>query len=173
MPITLDQNLRGRILDVGGGGEGVIGRRWGRQVTAIDNRQEELDEAPDCCEKRLMDAAALDFPDAAFDHVTCFFSLLFMDRDTQAQAIREAVRVLRSGGCLHIWDTPVVQAAPEPFLIDLDIDIAGTPLHTTYGIIKEDAAQSAAGFTAMAKAAGLTPEAAETDGRTFYLRFYK
>ena len=120
-----------------------------------------------------MDAAALDFPNAAFDHVTCFFSLLFMDRDTQAQAIREAARVLRPGGCLHIWDTPVVQAAPEPFLIDLDIDIAGTMLHTTYGIIKEDAVQSAAGFTAMAKAAGLAPETAEMDGRTFYLRFHK
>ena len=91
MSITLDQNLCGRILDVGGGGEGVIGRRWGRQVTAIDNRQDELDETPDCCEKLLMDAAALDFPNAAFDHVTCFFSLLFMDRDTQAQAIREAL----------------------------------------------------------------------------------
>ena len=50
MTITLNQDLQGRILDLGGGGEGVVGRRWGRQVTAIDNRQEELDEAPDCCE---------------------------------------------------------------------------------------------------------------------------
>ena len=58
-------------------------------------------------------------------------------------------------------------------LIDLAVDITGTPLHTTYGIIKEDAVQSAAGFTAMAKAAGLAPETAETDGRTFYLRFHK
>lgn len=173
MTITLNQDLQGRILDLGGGGEGVVGRRWGRQVTAIDNRQEELDEAPDCCAKRLMDAAALDFPDAAFDHVTCFFSLLFMDRDTQARAIREAARVLRHGGCLHIWDALVEQAAPDPFLIDLDIEIAGTPLHTTYGILKEDGAQSAGGFTAMAEAAGLRPEAAETSGRTFYLRFHK
>ena len=33
------------MLDIGGGGEGVIGRLYGRQVVAIDNRQEELDEA--------------------------------------------------------------------------------------------------------------------------------
>lgn|GEM_PF-1587750 len=35
-----------RILDLGGGGEGVIGQLRGRQVTAVDIRQEELDEAP-------------------------------------------------------------------------------------------------------------------------------
>ena len=43
--IKLQADLRGSILDIGGGGEGVIGRLYGRQVVAIDNRQEELDEA--------------------------------------------------------------------------------------------------------------------------------
>lgn len=44
--ITLSRDLHGSILDIGGGGEGVIGLLYGSQVTAIDNRQEELDEAP-------------------------------------------------------------------------------------------------------------------------------
>lgn len=37
--IQLNRELAGKILDIGGGGEGIIGRLYGRQVTAIDNRQ--------------------------------------------------------------------------------------------------------------------------------------
>ena len=44
--LWLTQALTGSILDVGGGGEGIIGRRYGPAVTVIDNCQEELDEAP-------------------------------------------------------------------------------------------------------------------------------
>lgn len=47
MILPLRKELDGEILDVGGGGEGTIGRLYGSQVTAIDNRQEELDEALD------------------------------------------------------------------------------------------------------------------------------
>ena len=47
--LWLTQELTGSILDVGGGGEGIIGRRYGSAVTVIDNRQEELDEAPCSC----------------------------------------------------------------------------------------------------------------------------
>lgn len=49
--LWLTQELTGSILDVGGGGEGIIGRRYGSAVTVIDNRQEELDEAPCSCPK--------------------------------------------------------------------------------------------------------------------------
>ena len=63
MKIVLQKELQGKILDIGGGGEGIIGRLYGPQVIAIDYRQDELDEAPASCEKRLMDATALDFAD--------------------------------------------------------------------------------------------------------------
>ena len=49
--IILEHELEGSILDIGGGGEGTIGRLYGTQVIAIDNRQEELDEAPEGFEK--------------------------------------------------------------------------------------------------------------------------
>ena len=42
--IELHKELIGTILDIGGGGEGVIGQLYGEQVVAIDNSQEELDE---------------------------------------------------------------------------------------------------------------------------------
>lgn len=68
--LWLTQELTGSILDVGGGGEGIIGRRYGSAVTVIDNRQEELDEAPCSCRKLRMDAASLAFADASFENVT-------------------------------------------------------------------------------------------------------
>ena len=46
MIINIDYDLKGSILDIGGGGEAIIGQMYGDRVTAIDNRQEELEEAP-------------------------------------------------------------------------------------------------------------------------------
>lgn len=144
--LRLTHTLTGPILDLGGGGDGIIGRIYGQQAVAIDNRQEELDEAPDGPQKLLMDAAALTFDDASFQHVTAFFSFMYMPRSIQTQAISQAARVLRPGGTLHVWDAEIISAFPEPFLIELDIDADGTPVHTTYGIVKEDAAQDADHF---------------------------
>ena len=74
MKLSLQKDLTEPILDLGGGGEGVIGLIYGGQVTAIDNRQEELDEAPKGPVKLVMDAAALAFAGGSFQTVTAFFS---------------------------------------------------------------------------------------------------
>lgn len=50
--IPLNRILQGRILDIGGGGEGIIGRLYREQVIAIDCCQQELDDAPDGFEKK-------------------------------------------------------------------------------------------------------------------------
>lgn len=92
--LSLKKDLIGPILDLGGGGEGVIGRIYGQQAVAIDNRQEELDEAPDGPKKLLMDASALAFAPGEFSHVTAFFSLMYMPSDIQGQVFAEAARVL-------------------------------------------------------------------------------
>jgi len=97
--LWLTQEPTGSILDVGGGGEGIIGRRYGSAVTVIDNRQEELDEAPCSCPKLRMDASSLSFAGASFENVTFFYSLMYMNRPVQSAAIAEAVRVLKPGGC--------------------------------------------------------------------------
>ena len=51
----------GLILDVGGGGEGVIGRLNGAQVVSVDTSAEELREAPGGPLKLVMDARELRF----------------------------------------------------------------------------------------------------------------
>lgn len=135
MEIKLDIKIDGKILDIGGGGEGIIGRLFKNCVTAIDNRQEELDEAPDCFEKRLMDATALDFEDETFDSVTAFYSFMFMDKDTAGKAAKEMERVLKKGGKIYIWDTEIPFAEKEPFCVDLKVFLPEETIDTTYGIM--------------------------------------
>ncbi len=95
-------------LDVGCG-EGTNTRklaRLGAKMCAVDvaptfiRHARELEEAdPHGIDFRVGDGAALPFPDGSFDFVTAFMSL--MDMPDQAQALREAHRVLRPGGFLQ------------------------------------------------------------------------
>jgi len=51
----------GFILDIGGGGEGIIGRLNGEQVVAIDKRLDELEETDNDALKIVMDESFLGF----------------------------------------------------------------------------------------------------------------
>lgn len=172
MRIAVDNTLRGKILDIGGGGEGVIGRVYGHQVTSIDNDKEELEEAPDVCDKILMDATSLSFGACEFDHVTAFYSLMYMTGEEQEKAIKEAFRVLKHGGTFHIWDTVISHAYPDPFTVSLNIDAGGTPIHTTYGIVKTDT-QDMELFISICQEAGMTLMQKTIGNGQFYLRFSK
>lgn len=165
-------DLRGRILDVGGGGECIIGRFFGNRVIAIDNRQEELDEAPDVCEKRVMDAAFLCFDAETFDTITFFYSLMYMDLDTQKQAMKEAARVLTSKGNLYVWDTDISSAFPEPYVVQLEIPIGPETIHTAYGIVKKDL-QNSNSITAVALSSGLRLQETRKEEGHFCLHFAK
>lgn len=170
--IRIDKILTGKILDIGGGGEGVISRVYRQQVTAIDTCQEELDEAPDICAKLLMDATSLSFGECTFDHVTAFYSLMYMSREEQKKAIQEVYRVLKQGGTFHIWDAVIPSAYPVPFNVDLEVDAAGTIVHTTYGIVKRDT-QNLELFIEMCRETGLVLSEKSSCNSHFYLRFFK
>lgn len=170
--LWLTQELTGSILDVGGGGEGIIGRRYGSAVTVIDNRQEELDEAPCSCPKLLMDASSLSFAGASFENVTFFYSLMYMKRPVQKAALVEAVRVLKPGGRLLLWDCEIACAYPEPFLAELDVRWAQERVCTTYGVVKSDP-QSMEDFLNLCRGNGLTLLKTETASGHFYLEFRK
>lgn len=167
--IRLEKTLTGSILDIGGGGEEVIGRLYGRQVTAIDNNEEELAEAPGNCRKLLMDAADLGFSDETFDHVTFFYSLMYMDGDTQEKALAEAARALRKGGSLNIWDADIIAEYPEPFLASLLINAGSSEIKVTYGVIMQGARQDAARFEAICSRLGLNRVSARAAGGHFHL----
>lgn len=170
--IELFRELNGNILDIGGGGEGIIGRLYREQVTAIDNRQEELDEAPDGFEKLLMDATDLRYADSSFDHVTFFFALMFMSTEEQKQAIMEAARVLKDSGEIHIWDCDIASAYPKPFCVDVEIQLPTEHITTTYGVGKLDT-QDISSIAKMCEDAGLTPIAQSEKENYFHMVLQK
>ncbi|MDR1664836.1 MAG: class I SAM-dependent methyltransferase [Clostridiales bacterium] len=128
--------LSGRVLDIGGGGEGIISRCVGGSVTAIDNRAEELAETADIGIKIIMDACDLKFLDGYFDHVTCFFSLMYMGLPQIEKFLGEAFRVLKKDGELRIWDAviPPKQDA-DVFVAQVAVKTPGREMvKTGYGV---------------------------------------
>ena len=172
MTIEIKETLTGSILDIGGGGEAVIGQIYKDRVTAIDNCEEELEEAPDCCSKQLMDATELLFPDDSFDNVTFFYTLMYMTTEEQQKSIREAARVLRAGKWMHIWDCDIRSAYPEPFVIDLDVKSGTLKIHTAYGIVKRDA-QSSDSIVHLLESAGLRIESLQEKDGQFHIQCRK
>ena len=98
--------------------------------------------------------------------------MMFMGTEEQKQAIGEAARVLENDGLLHIWDCDIASAYPEPFCVDVEIQLPTEHISTTYGIGKADA-QDRDTIAQMCRDAGLllVAESAGSDG--FYLCYEK
>ena len=115
----------GSIIDIGGGGEGVIAQAGGERVTAIDKRQSEIDEAIDKApEANWMVADALDLPfdNEEFDNATSFFSGMYMSHDDKREVIKEVYRVIKPSGEFWIWDSKI-RTKKKGFLIFLRISL--------------------------------------------------
>ena len=106
----------GYILDIGGGGEGVIGKLKGKQVIAIDPNRRELEEAAAGPLKIVMDATDLQFLDGTFSTTTSFFTLMYIKGSDHEQVFGEVYRVLAPGGRFLIWD--VVFPPEKSFVLD-------------------------------------------------------
>ena len=127
----------GWILDLGGGGEGVIGLLKGRNVVAIDRRESELDEAPAGPLKIVMDARELRFRDASFQHATAFFTMCYVSRDDHEAVLREVWRVLAPGGELRIWDVVFPERLPtgeDILVIPVVVELPHARVETAYGV---------------------------------------
>ena len=171
--IILKRDIAGRILDLGGGGEGVIGRVYGRAVTAIDICPDELADAPGDFERICMDARRLEFPDGCFDAATAFYFLMYLFPEDRGAVFSEAARVLKSGGRMYAWDAVYSSAFPEPHLVELDIDAAGEKISTAYGVLGEGMSLSRDGVLRCASEAGLELADERLAGEHFYLVFRK
>ena len=86
-----DVDLKGRILDIGGGGEGIIGQLKGERVVAIDRRESELKEAPGDYLKIIMDAKELKFLDETFETATAFFTLMYIPLENHQIVFQEII----------------------------------------------------------------------------------
>ncbi|MCL2321854.1 MAG: class I SAM-dependent methyltransferase [Oscillospiraceae bacterium] len=127
--------FNGSILDVGGGGEGIISQHSGNSVIVIDKYKSELEESPDIGVKIVMDACDLKFLDNSFDNITCFYSLMYMELYEIEKFSIEAGRVLKNGAFLWIWDVNMTLPVTDVFIVSLKIKVSDNIVITTgYGV---------------------------------------
>jgi len=167
----------GFILDIGGGGEGVIGKLKGRDVVAIDLRKDELEETDDGPLKIVMDARDLKFLDNSFNTATAFFSLMYIkSQEDQQKILEEACRVLKPGGYLHVWDVDLEQRPQtdkEFYIVILRYCVGEEETGTGYGQRWPEERRGEKYYIALAQAAGFQHISTRRNKHTFYMKFQK
>lgn len=160
----------GLILDIGGGGEGIIGRLKGDRVISIDLQREELEEAPPGPLKLVMDARAMAFLDESFETATAFFALMFVKSHDLNSVFREAFRILKPGGHFRVWDAMIPPRGNNPqevFVIRLNISLPDAHVQTGFGVRWAGREQSPAHFENLAAKAGFQVAECHECGQTF------
>jgi len=131
-----DFNADGFILDIGGGGEGVIGQLKGKQVVSIDSNKDELLEAANGPLKIVMDATELKFLDNSFSSVTAFYSLMYMTARDHERVFSEVFRVLKDEGLFRIWDIQLIhkKCMNKPgFAVPVEVILPDRKISVGYG----------------------------------------
>jgi ubiquinone/menaquinone biosynthesis C-methylase UbiE len=172
-----DFPAEGYILDVGGGGEGIIGILKGERVVAVDTHKCELEEAPAGPLKIVMDAAQLQFLDGAFGAATAFFSLMYVRETADLERIfGEVYRVLRASAPFLVWDALVPRREDETrslYGIPLTIHVAEREVCTGYGQPWPRQKRTRAFYLDLARKAGFRVVEQKARGRVFFMRLQK
>ncbi len=174
--VVEDFKADGCILDIGGGGEGIIGVLKGRQVVAIDLIKRELADAPPGPLKIVMDARDLKFLDGSFNTATAFFTFTYIQASDHEQVFKELSRVLVPGGRLLIWDVNFPKKADrqrEFALFPLTIHLPDKVVNTGYGVRWPADEQGLSQFASLAQKIGLKVLKQENRGGWFFLELQK
>ncbi|MBM7614337.1 class I SAM-dependent methyltransferase [Alkaliphilus hydrothermalis] len=175
--VTIEREINGdKILDIGGGGEGVIGLCYGKNVVAIDPRKDELEEAPDGPLKIVMDARELSFLENSFDAVTSFFTLMYISKKEHEKVFNEIYNVLKKDGEFVLWDTIIPKYdgdGKDIFVIQLEIITPAKLLKTGYGVSRKDTEQDIEYFVKLGQKIGFNVIKREKQDQIFKIVFKK
>ena len=168
-PIETD----GLILDIGGGGEGIIGKLNGKQVVAIDVDERELEETQNEALKVVMDATDLKFLPNSFDVCTAFFSLMYIPKKEHLKVFEEAYRVLKDNGRFLIWDVriPKLDKSYDRFVVPLELQLPNEKVETGYGVKLQT--QDSEHFKRLAQKARFKIGKEWSKDETFHLQLHK
>lgn len=169
-------DLNGRILDIGGGGEGIIGQLKGEQVIAIDKRKDELEEAKDSKNiKLVMDGKDLKFIDKTFDTTTVFFTMMYMPKADHKVVLEEIHRVLKDNGEVVIWDLVIPdrkENEKDIYVVPLAINIGDKTIETGYGAMWKKQ-QDLKYYLELIETVGFEISESKDYGDTFFIRAKK
>jgi ubiquinone/menaquinone biosynthesis C-methylase UbiE len=166
-------DTEGLILDIGGGGEGVVGKLNGKGVVAIDLYPSELEETENEALKIVMDATDMKFVASSFEVATSFFTLLYVEREKQEKVFSEVHRVLKEKGVFLIWDVRIpVRVEGKPFfMVRLEIELPDETVSTGYGV--RLAQQDVEHFKELAARTGFDVVGEWEKGEIFHLELVK
>jgi ubiquinone/menaquinone biosynthesis C-methylase UbiE len=133
-----DFHTNGLILDIGGGGEGLVSRIGGEKACVVDIRMSEIREAQihgAPANWFVGDGQSLCFKDSCFDVVTLWFSLGYMrEWDIKLRVLEEAKRVLTKKGEISIMGSKIPDST-ETFVFWAHFTLPdGSISQTGYGI---------------------------------------
>jgi ubiquinone/menaquinone biosynthesis C-methylase UbiE len=168
--VVNDFEARGYILDIGGGGEGIIGQMKPTQVIAVDLSKRELEEAPPGPLKIVMDATDLKFLDNSFETATAFFSLMYMRPEIQQRVFAEVFRVLTRGGRWIIWDAVIPRAlegGTRGPVFRFRFQLPGKVVNTGYGTFWPEAPMDLDYYKRLARETGFEIAKAEQQAGAF------
>lgn len=173
-----DVIFNGRVLDIGAGGEGIVGQIAGNQAIGIapEEHRKGLERAPGSGIKIMMDARDMKFLDNTFDTAAAFYTLMYIENKHHKTVFSEIYRVLKPGGECMIWDMVVPErkfTEKESYLLGMEIKLKDTKVLTGYGAVWENKIQNTKYFIEIARNVGFDVIEEIEDNHLVYIKIKK
>ncbi|MDD3804310.1 MAG: class I SAM-dependent methyltransferase [bacterium] len=169
-------DIKGKIIDIGGGGEGIVEKRFKKNVIAVDKSLRELTETENVSLKVASDGGALPFKDNSFDSAAFFFSMMYMPVSMRIRNLAEVNRVLKNNSSLHIFEPRVICRNYKPIhliKVRMNVKTGGKRVNASYGSVFAKKSQNLSHFTKIGLLTGFSIEQVNDYREWFHIIFSK